>query len=84
MTGTEATFHFSTPQTPSGLSEMAAILRTVVDLREVSTENAPAAVRFSGTGDQLKAAEWIPGELDRPGGETSARFCAPLPIFREC
>ena len=70
-TGADGTFHFTSPQTPQSLQEAATILRTVADIPQVSIDASLATLTFHGPADKVALAQWMLGELDRPGGETA-------------
>jgi hypothetical protein len=70
--GVDGSFHFTSPQTPQSLQEAATILRTVADIPQVSVDASLVTIAFHGPSDQVAAAQWILGELDKPGGETAA------------
>jgi hypothetical protein len=60
------TFHLDHIATPTGLQELATVLRTVADIRHLSLETPGASLSLSGTAAELEPAEWLIRELDRP------------------
>jgi type II secretory pathway component GspD/PulD (secretin) len=70
-TGVDGTFHFTSPQTPQSLQEAATILRTVADIPQLSVDSSLSTLTFHGPADKVAFAQWMLGELDRPGGETA-------------
>jgi hypothetical protein len=63
---TERTVTLLNAPTAKATDEMATVLRTVVQMREVKVGTAPGAINLQGTPADLDAAEWIVRQLDRP------------------
>jgi hypothetical protein len=68
----DRTFYFTQPATPQDLDTMVTMLRTVVDPRLISEDQAHNAVVTKGTVDQMALTEWLFRQLDQPLGQTSA------------
>jgi hypothetical protein len=57
--------HIGTPQT---LQEMINALRSITELQRVVAYNNLKAIVLRGTAEQVAAAEWLIGGLDKPAG----------------
>ena len=71
------TFDFTNPPNQQSLQEIATILRTVGDIRNLSINPAPASVTIQGTPDELAMSGWIVHQLDQPASpppSTSSQF----------
>src|SRR4051794_34182470 len=60
------TFDFRNKPTPQGLQEIATILRTVGDIRNLTVDSSAATLSVQGTSDQVTMAAWILHNLDQP------------------
>jgi len=69
--GANETFYFTQPTSPADIDNMATMIRTVVDLQDISIDREHHALVARATTDKLVATEWLFHQLDRPGG-TSA------------
>ncbi len=58
--------------TVQAFQEVAAVLRSITEIRRAFTCNASRAIALRGTPDQIGLAAWIVDALDRPAGEKSA------------
>jgi hypothetical protein len=61
------------------LQEVAVLVRTIADIRRLFTYNAPRAVAFRGTADQMALAEWMFNELNKPVSERTAAHLYRMP-----
>ncbi len=59
-------YFLKAPATFQAFQQVATAIRTVADLRRVSTYNAPMAMIARGTADQIALADWLVSELDQP------------------
>jgi type II secretory pathway component GspD/PulD (secretin) len=59
-------FDFSNKPTQQGLQEVATILRTVGDIKQLSIDSASSALTVTGTPDELAMTGWIVHQLDQP------------------
>jgi hypothetical protein len=59
-------FHFTQIETLQGFQEIATVMRTVAEIRQLSVNAAPRALAMRGTADQIALAEWLFSELDKP------------------
>src|SRR5215831_4773687 len=64
-TSPSRTFYFSHPATPQTLQEAVNTIRSVGDIRDVTSDAAKQAITVTGTTDQLSLAAWICNELDQ-------------------
>jgi type II secretory pathway component GspD/PulD (secretin) len=69
-------FDFTNKPSQQGLQEIATILRTVGDIKQLSIDPASSALTVSGTTDQLAMTGWILHQLDQP---IPADLSAPQP-----
>ncbi len=60
------TFDFANKPAQQGLQEIATILRTVGNIKQLSIDAASSAVTVSGTPDELAMSGWILHQLDQP------------------
>jgi hypothetical protein len=68
----DKTFYFTQPATPSNMTAMATLIRTVVDVQNISVDQQHQALVLNGPVDKLVATEWIFQQLDRSAGESQA------------
>jgi hypothetical protein len=59
-------FDFTNKPTQQGLQEIATILRTVGDIKQLSIESAASTLTVNGTTDELAMTGWIVHQLDQP------------------
>ncbi len=73
-------YHFTNaPPSLQAYQELATLIRTVANVRNVSINAASAQIEFSGRGESPDAAEWLLRQLDKaPGAPASA---GPAPEF---
>ena len=64
----ERTLQLTNPSTLRGMQEIATILRTVGDIKNLSLDAPHASFAVSGTPAELDFAEWIVHQVDRPAG----------------
>jgi hypothetical protein len=81
---TTRVFHLANASTPVSLQEIATLTRTVLDIQQVTIDNAAANITISGTPAQLELAGWTIPKLDippgapRPAPETTATGSSPI------
>jgi hypothetical protein len=63
-------FHFTHVETPQGFQEIATVMRTVGEIRQLSVSMAARALAMRGTADQIAVAAWLFNELDKPSSGT--------------
>jgi hypothetical protein len=66
------TFKLSNATSAVGLLELTATIRTVAQIQQLSTDNAPPTLTVAGTGDQIAMAEWLVPKLDVAAGANTA------------
>ena len=54
------------------MAELVNTIRSISELQRVVMNNAPNAIAIRGSEEQVKMAEWIAEELDRPQGTPTA------------
>jgi len=64
-------FHFTSPQTQQSMQEAATIIRTVADVPQVSIDTSQSTLTFEGPQTQIDMAEWILGQLNQTGNEST-------------
>src|SRR5258708_838401 len=62
-------FYFTHAPTVQSFQEVATAIRTITDIRQVTTDNAQKSLALRGTAPQIALAEWLFKELDKPGNE---------------
>jgi hypothetical protein len=62
-------FYLTHTATVQEFQEVAALTRTMADIRWVFTYNAPRALVVRGTVDQIALADWLVKQVDKPTGE---------------
>ena len=71
-------FHLTQNETARDLQEMATTLRSVVDIRQVASDDTSRTVTVAGTAAQMSMAEWLIHELDVPAPTSQPhRFVVP-------
>lgn len=60
------TFDFTNKPTTQGLQEIATILRTVGNIKQLSINSSAVSVTVTGTTDELAMSGWIIHALDQP------------------
>jgi hypothetical protein len=65
-------YHDINGPTPPRLQEMVNIIRTAVDIRDVSADNTANNLTVSGSPQQLALADWLCRQLDQPAGQPIA------------
>ncbi len=60
-------FYLTHTETVQDLTEIATLVRSMVDIRRVFAYTVPRAVTMRGTPAQIAMAEWLVNELDKPG-----------------
>jgi len=61
---TDKTLYFNPPVTPAEMTAVAATIRTVVDLQDISMDQAHQALITHGTVEKSVAADWVFHHLD--------------------
>lgn len=64
----ERQFHLTHPASVQAFQEIVNAVRTVTEIRDVSTDNAQMSVTLRGTAEQIGLAEWLVKQLDQPAG----------------
>jgi hypothetical protein len=59
-------FYFANTPAILDFPEVAALIQTLADFRQVFPYNSPRALAVRGTSDQLALTEWLFNELDQP------------------
>jgi type II secretory pathway component GspD/PulD (secretin) len=67
---TSQTFDFTNKPSAQGLQEIAAMLRTVGSIKQLSADANASTVTVQGTSDELSMTAWIVHELDRPNAQS--------------
>jgi hypothetical protein len=62
--GTDKTFYLTHTDT-HGLQQIASVVRSIGDIRDVSVDEAKAAIAVHATAEQIAMAGWLAGELDQ-------------------
>src|SRR5450759_2890396 len=60
------TFYLTHTATTQQFLEVVTAIRTITDIREVSTDNDQKSVTVNATAPQIAMAEWLFNELDSP------------------
>jgi hypothetical protein len=71
---TGKTFYFTPPVTPADMTAMATAIRTIVDLPDISVDEAHEALVAQGPVDRLVASRWLFDQLDRAGAGATAQY----------
>src|SRR2546425_1188236 len=66
-------FYFTHTETVQDLQEIATLIRTMADIRQIMTYAAPRALALRGTAGQIALAEWLIKELDKPANQSLAQ-----------
>jgi hypothetical protein len=61
-------FHLTHTTTVQEFQEIANGVRTIADIRDMSTDNAQMSLTVRGTAEQIGLAEWLVAQLDQPAG----------------
>ena len=59
-------FYLTNPKIPQGFQELATAVRAMADLRRMFTYNKLRAIAIRGTAEQLKTAEFLFSQMDKP------------------
>ena len=76
-------FRLANAATAQALQEAATILRSIGEVRRIMTLHNPNAIAVRGTEAQIRFAEFLLGELDRPPGisaTSGAEYRLPYPV----
>jgi len=71
------TFDFKNNPGQQGLQEIATVLRTVGDIRQLSIDSA-STITIQGTTDELAMSGWIIRQLDQPVTDPPSATASPL------
>jgi hypothetical protein len=63
----ERAFYFTNLDTPQALQEVANMVRSVGDIRDVSVDASKRMLTVRGTADQIATAGWLTAEMDKLG-----------------
>jgi hypothetical protein len=58
--------YFTHPDTPQDLQEIATVIRSIADIRQLFADTPARAITFRGTVDQVALVEWLVNKLDQP------------------
>ena len=75
----DRTFPFTQPASPADMRAMTTLIRTVVDLQDVSIDEAHQALTVRGPVDKMLATDWLFHQLDQPAEQNQA---GPVPQYR--
>ena len=65
----ERTMHLTYAGTSQDFQEIAALVRTITEIRNLSADYGQMSVKVQGAAEQVGLAEWLVQKLDRPLGE---------------
>jgi len=68
----DRTFYFSRPASKADMTAMATMIRTVVDLQDISVDETRQALVSHGPVDKMVVTEWLFHQLDRQAGQNQA------------
>src|ERR671912_1156356 len=66
----ERTLRFTHTSTPEDVQEIATVIRSVAEIRNLSIDTAQRSSSLRATAPQAALAEWLAAELDRPATQT--------------
>src|SRR5579862_8281283 len=61
----DRTFYLTHDQAPQDVQEIATLMRTIVNFRELSAASEQRTIATRGTTEQIAMAEWLFNELDK-------------------
>jgi hypothetical protein len=64
-------FYLTHTDTPQQFMEVATVIRTIADIRQITANNDQKSVTVHATPGQIAMAEWLFNELDNPAVQTS-------------
>jgi type II secretory pathway component GspD/PulD (secretin) len=67
----DRTFYLTHTPTVQQFQEVATVIRTIADIKQVSADNDQKSVTVRTTPGQIAMAEWLFNELDNPAAQTS-------------
>jgi hypothetical protein len=59
-------FYFAHTETRQNMQEIATMIRTIADIRQMKVDEAQRSLTLQGTGDQIALAGWLFSQLDQP------------------
>jgi hypothetical protein len=62
----DRTFYLTHTATTQQFQEVATVIRTIADIKQISTDNDQKSVTIHATAPQIAMAEWLFNELDSP------------------
>jgi len=68
---TDKTFYFTQPASPADITAMSTMIRTLVDLQDITPDEKHLSVSARGPIEKLVLADWLFHQLDRPGGPSA-------------
>jgi hypothetical protein len=71
---TDKTFYFTQPASASDITAMTTMIRTVVDLQDITPDAEHQALKARGPVDKLVVAGWLFDQLDRAGTGVTAQY----------
>jgi hypothetical protein len=60
-------FYLTNPEVPKGMQEIVTAVRSLANIRQVSTYDDLRAVVVRGTSEQINLAEFLFAQMDKPG-----------------
>ena len=65
-------FHFAHTEAAQDLQAIAALIRSITEMRQVSADTAQRSLAVRGAAEQIELAEWLFHELDGPDRQNSS------------
>src|SRR5215467_10450187 len=60
----DRTFYFASISDPQNMQEVATLIRTIADIRQVSVDTAKRSMTVESTAEPIAIAEWLLKRLD--------------------
>lgn len=76
-------FQYGTTETVQDMNEMATAIRSIMDVRQLSVDEAQRTLTMAGDATQMEAAEWLFNELDKPANRPPVTLGAADPAVHE-
>ena len=70
----DRTFHFEHTEGTQSIMEVATVIRSIGEIRELTADAEKRTMTVRGTGAQIALAEWLFHELDSPGPGTPHEY----------
>jgi hypothetical protein len=68
-----AVLHYAHTEGTQNMQEIATVVRTIADIREVRVDDAQKTLTLKSGPDQIKLAEWMFAQLDAPATASAAK-----------